>query len=221
MAHKFDFKHGEILRVSYDLFSTNPYNGVMLKDIAAAVGLNKSQLQNIYARKNDILHDLTKEHTTNSFMYTTHILSNEKDDIKKYSLHCALFWKAVDRNKRLDIFYRNVLNDLELRNILLESIYEWHQERKYQDPNISENVRLMPALVFSISGGLDLFLKKDSVRVDTKFVTDQIIKSFMQILGYQTEYIQEVIDFTGQMMQNIDVGKYLEYCEEKIDWMIL
>ena len=92
MPQKNNEKRDEILKCAYDLFSHNDYGSVFLKDIAAQVGISKSQLQNIFPKKREIICDLLEEYFYQLFGYIEERLTVDINVYYKLTLFTAFFW---------------------------------------------------------------------------------------------------------------------------------
>lgn len=215
-------KRCEILKYSYDLFSHNDYHSIFLKDIAAQVGLSKSQLQNLFPKKSEIIRNLLEEYIHHSFRYIEELLTEDIEDINAYnklSLYTAFFWKVIDSNKELHCFMMNVITDNELLDVLTDYVFRWHREMKYKERHTFEITNLKQSLVFSISGGIALYIKKDALNIETLYITQNISNAFMRMMGCSNEQINVVLKKTREWLPAMDVNSFLEYCRDNIAWM--
>lgn len=212
-------KRCEILKYSYDLFSHGDYHSVFLKEIAAQVGLSKSQLQNLFPKKSEIIRNLLEEYMYHSFRYIEEWLTEDINAYNKLSLYTAFFWKVIDSNKELHYFMMNVITDNELLDVLTDYVFRWHREMKYREHHTFETTNLKQSLVFSISGGIALYIKKDGLNIETMYITQNISSAFMRMMGCSDEQINDVLKKTREWLPAMDVNSFLKYCRDNIAWM--
>jgi len=219
MSQKNDEKRGEILKYSYYLFSHNDYCSVFLKDIAAQVGISKSRLQNLYPKKREIMCDLLEEYIYQLFRYVEERLTVDINVYYKLALFTAFFWKVIDRNKELHYFMMNVITNNELLDVLTDFVFYWHSEMKYEGVHNFEIANLKQSLIFSISGGIALYIKKDSLNIETLYITQNISNTFMRMMDCSDEQISEVLKNAREWLPKMDVNSFLEYSRDNIAWM--
>lgn len=219
MAHKNSEKCGDILKYAYYLFSHNDYCNVYLKEIAEQIGLSKSQLQNLYPQKSELMRELFDEYISFSFQYIEKTFPEDINLYYKLSMHTIFFWKVVDSNKELNTFMMNMISDYSLRAILIDRVYQWHREMKYKGDDISKNVNLKPALIFSISGGLELYLQRENLNIEIEYIMQHLIAAFMRMLGCSGSQIDDVINRTAEWLPTVDINQFLMECLEEIEWM--
>jgi len=219
MSQKNDEMRGEILKCSYDLFSHNDYHSVFLKDIAAQVGISKSRLQNLFPKKREIICDLLEEYFYQLFRYIEERLTADINVYYKLTLFTAFFWKVIDSNKELHYFMMNVTTNNELLDVLTDCVFLWLSEMKYKEGHNFEIANLKQSLIFSISGGIALYIKKDALNIETLYITQNISDAFMRMMGCSDEQINDVLKNAREWLPKMDVNPFLEYSRENIAWM--
>ncbi len=212
-----DEKRTMVLKVAWKLFSEMDYEDVYLKDIARTVNLNKSQLQNIFSKKSDIMSAIIEEIIDLSNRYIEEKISENVSVFNKLALFTAFFWKMTSETRKMDRVMMNITKNTDLRTILIDYTFQWHQDMKYDGSQELNSPLLKPALVFAISGGLELYERRDSINVDIRFISRIISEVFMTMLGCSRKKIKEAKDYTDQLIHELDSNDFYAFCLESSD----
>ncbi|MCD8118716.1 MAG: TetR family transcriptional regulator [Lachnospiraceae bacterium] len=221
MAQKNIEKRTEIMSCAYDLFSTEDYNNVYLKDIARRVNINKSLLQHYYPKKGDIMNGLLMDLLKHTFTYLELRDEDNRDVHASLAIFTAVLWSAIDHNKRLNRFMQNALAEFEIFDNFIESIFDWLKELRYSNSSCFEPHALKIALFFAIQGGMSVYVQKEKLGVSTLYICEEISRSFMHLMGCTENEQDEVIRKVEDVFPSIRLDSLYSYYDSEIEWFRL
>jgi AcrR family transcriptional regulator len=211
-------KRQEILKVAFERFSKADYTDVYLKDIAAATGINKSLLQHYYPQKYSIMKDLIDELVNTSFAFL-YVLTPENTNIHvKLASYTMVLWNAADAHRKLDRLLGNAFREADIFEYLIESIYCWIKEMRHRNHIKFELPNLRIALLFSISGGMELYSRRDKLNISVSSICKEISSAFMRIMGCFEAEIAKNLAEAESIAGGVDLDSFYSYCAEKIEW---
>lgn len=219
MAPKNEKRRNEILKVSFELFSSEPYARVSFSRIAAGAGINKSLLQHYYGRKIEIIGTMLNEllRTAYAFMDTLPFENAADDPFQKISDFNMLFFKSVQVNDRMRQFITESVSQPEMLDAWIESICQWLWG--FLDRSRYQYLQIRTAMYFSMGGSMHLFLHQDDLGIDYVYFCRTHIRSILSFLNYHENEIQRICEVTEERIAKISADDFLQYCAENIYWL--
>lgn len=217
MAVRNDEKRNEILKVAFDLFTDSDYGKVSLADIAAGVGITKSLLQHYYPKRKNIIENMLKELLEESYNY---MLSLDSVDLfQNISDFNMLFFKTTSKNKKLYRFIVISISDPELLELWIDTICRWLRDVGGEDT--FSYLQLRTAISFSMNGSMYLYLHKDELNLNYKYILENHFRSIMTMLGISSERSDEICKITRMRINDFNTDKFIELCNKNIEWISL
>lgn len=219
MAPRNEKRRNDILKVSFQLFSSEPYSKVSFSKIAAGAGIKKSLLQHYFPRKNDLIKTMLDEILKSEFgfMDTLSFEQTEADPFQKISDFNMLFFKSIQSNERMHQFITESVSQPEMLDEWIDSICEWLWG--FLDHTRFQYLQIRTALVFSMGGSMHLFLHQDELGITYEYVCRTHIHAILAILKYPESAIETICDLTEERIRKVDASKFLDYCQKNIHWL--
>ncbi|MBQ7992771.1 MAG: TetR/AcrR family transcriptional regulator [Solobacterium sp.] len=217
MAVRNDRRREEILKAAYELLAEKGYRMAALSEIAAKSGINKSLLQHYYPAKSDIIKAMFAELLEVSFSYIENTSEKKDDFMQGISDFNMFFFKALEYDYQLKQFMTVSISRPEVLEIWIEIICEWL--RKYCGENTFSWLQVRTAIGYSMTGSMYLFLHEDELGIDYRMFCRRHMVSILEMLGYNSGRINEIISSTEVNIMKMDVDDYLSWCRSQICWM--
>lgn len=181
----------QILAVSLPLFIEHGYKKVTYKQIADAVGISKSLLQYHYPQKSQLMEDLMNVNF-NQWLKTI----PEGELYTRLTAFLLMFFDFISTNKAVNGLMTEIIANNELFNAFMTFFSKWLTDNDFvqRDDN-----KVKAALLFAISGGLQLYRFKDSLMVPVEQVTQTIMSTLLNIVGKSSQ----LIDTTFKNAENL------------------
>jgi AcrR family transcriptional regulator len=217
MAVRNDEKRNEILKVAFNLFTDSDYGKVSLADIAASADINKSLLQHYYPQRKNIIESMLKELLEKSYNY---MLSADSVDLfQEISDFNMLFFKTASKNKKLNRFIVVSVSDHELLELWIDIICRWLRDICGEDT--FSYLQLRTAISFSMTGSMYLYLHKDELNLNYKYILENHFRSIVLMLGISSERRDEICATTRIRTDDFNTDRFIEFCNKNIDWINL
>jgi AcrR family transcriptional regulator len=217
MAARNDEKRNEILKVAFDLFTDSDYGKVSLADIAASADINKSLLQHYYPQRKNIIESMLEELLEKSYNY---MLSADSDDLfQKISDFNMLFFKTASKNKKLNRFIVVSVSNHELMELWIDIICRWLRDICGEDT--FSYLQLRTAISFSMTGSMYLYLHKDELNLNYKYILENHFRSIIIMLGISFERRDEICATTRIRTDDFNTDRFIEFCNKNIKWINL
>lgn len=221
----------DIMRAAYGCFSQKPYKEVFLKDISDSAGIKKTLLQYYYPQKHILLSDMMGELLGHSFHYVDEIIdqgtkeraARESGDANihiKLAVYTAIIWMSCDIDEAFGRFLTNAYQTQEVVDYVMDKTYEWLKGLLQERKVIVDLHTLRYALEFSVTGGMHIYFKRDKFEMTPQKIMEEISITFMRMMGCRSEDRFLNIRATEKIVEGIDLGQFLDYCEDSIDWYI-
>jgi len=218
MAERNTTRRDTILAAAYGLFGEKQYDHVSLADIAKGAGISKSLLQHYFSQKIDIVKTMLEELLNTSFFYMGEMGSSEElfQTISDFDM---LFFKGVAADYKLRQFIRSSVAQEECLDAWVETICRWL--RRYCGENTFTYRQLKTAMCFSMGGTMHLFIHQDELDINYRSFCRIHMDTILRFLQYDTGRINEILDHTDAVIQQLDDEKFLQFCEKNIPWLSL
>lgn len=217
MAVRNDEKRNEILKVAFNLFTDSDYGKVSLADIAASADINKSLLQHYYPQRKNIIESMLKELLEKSYNY---MLSADSVDLfQEISDFNMLFFKTASKNKKLNRFIVVSVSDHELLELWIDIICRWLRDICGEDT--FSYLQLRTAISFSMTGSMYLYLHKDELNLNYKYIFENHFRSIVLMLGISSERGDEICATTRIRTDDFNTDRFIEFCNKNIKWINL
>lgn len=217
MAVRNDEKRNDILKVAFDLFTDSDYGKVSLADIAANANITKSLLQHYYPKRINIIENMLKELLEES--YNVIRPSDSPDLFQKISDFNMLFFKAASKNKKLNRLIVVSISDSGLMELWIDIICRWLRDICGEDT--FSYLQLRTAISFSMTGSMYLYLHKDELNLNYKYILENHFRSIMIILGISSERRDAICATTSARINDFDTDGFIELCNNNIKWINL
>lgn len=187
----------KILAVSLPLFIEHGYKKVTYKQIADAVGISKSLLQYHYPQKSQLMADLMNVNF-NQWLNTI----PEGDLYTRLTAFLLMFFDFISTNKAVNGLMTEIIANNELFNAFMTFFSNWLADNNFvkHDDN-----KVKAALLFAVSGGLQLYRFKDSLMVPVEQVTHTIIATLLTIVGKSSQLIDSTFHNAETLYQQLRI----------------
>ena len=196
MAPRNEERRREILASTYSLLDEASYDRVSLNDIARGAGIKKSLLQRYFPQQDE---------------------EPEKDLFQRISNFNMLFFAAVAEDYRMYQFILATVASPEILDVWIDTICNWL--RRYIQSRQFNMLDLRCALCFAMGGSMHLFQHQEELGIDYTFFCEKHIRAILEFLNYSAEEIDVICNETEEWIERTDVGSFLEYCRNEIDWI--
>lgn len=220
MAPRNEERRREILASTYSLLDEASYDRVSLNDIARGAGIKKSLLQRYFPQKIDIIKEMLTTLLDVSYNYMGTLAQDEepeKDLFQRISNFNMLFFAAVAEDYRMYQFILATVASPEILDVWIDTICNWL--RRYIQSRQFNMLDLRCALCFAMGGSMHLFQHQEELGIDYTFFCEKHIRAILEFLNYSAEEIDTICNETEEWIERTDVGSFLEYCRNEIDWI--
>jgi AcrR family transcriptional regulator len=175
----------KILAASQHLFIEKGYKKVTYKEIANQVGISKSLLQYHFPQKSQLLEELMNDNF-DSWIKTIPV----SDLYTKLTVFLLMFFHFISCNSQVDKFMSEIIDNNELFNSFMTFFSEWLTNSEFVKQG---NDKFKAALLFTLSGGLQLFRFKDKYQVSLDQVTHTIMTTLLKLVGKSAQTINKTL----------------------------
>jgi len=188
----------EILLSSQQLFMEKGYRKVTYKQIADMVGISKSLLQYYFPKKNELLKELMNQNF-NKWIKTI----PTTDLYTKLATFLLMFFDFISENKQIRKFMIEIIDNNELFNSFMSFFSDWLENKEFTQ---QVNDKFKAALLFSFSGGLQLFRFKDNYKMPIKQITRVIMMTLLKLIGMSNRAINEILAVTDSYYAKLKIS---------------
>lgn len=175
----------EILKSTENLFVKNGYNAVTYSQIAKEVGISKSLLQYYFPKKTLLLEQIMYANF-NQWIASIPV----EDTYAKLATFLMMFFKFISQNPQIHKFIIEIIENNELFDIFINYFQKWLTDQNLLSGNQS---KIRSALLFALSGGLQLYRFKDNLKLPVDNITSTIMTSFLSMLDVPAELVKKTL----------------------------
>lgn len=176
----------QILTATEDLFIQNGYGSVTYSQIAKEVGISKSLLQYYFPKKSLLLEQIMYANF-NQWIATI----PPADTYARLTTFLMMFFKFITQNPPVHQFMIEIIESNELFDIFINYFQQWLADN---DLLGNKESTIRSALLFALSGGLQLYRFKDNLKLPIDKITSTIMTTFLSMLNVPTNLIKKTLE---------------------------
>ncbi|KRK89585.1 TetR/AcrR family transcriptional regulator [Lentilactobacillus sunkii] len=175
----------EILSATENLFIQHGYSAVTYSQIAKEVGISKSLLQYYFPKKSLLLEQIMYANF-NQWIASIPV----EETYAKLATFLMMFFKFISQNPQIHKFIIEIIENNELFDIFINYFQKWLTKHDLLTGNQS---KIRSALLFALSGGLQLYRFKDNLKLPINRITSTIMTSFLSMLDVPASLIKNTL----------------------------
>ncbi|MBP2057466.1 AcrR family transcriptional regulator [Lactobacillus colini] len=196
-----------ILRNTFTLLRKNGINNVSLQMIADKSEISKSLLQSYYPHKNKLIIEIV----TNFMSTILQILNSDKfQNVNTYAKMKAFIYILLEmglRDEGISNVLESILKDPDSTEKWGQILDNWLIDEGVKD-DLGNDMQLKPGLAFIVSGGANLFLKRQQFEVKAEKISDIMVKTFMTtFLDFPDERVNETLKEGHELIEKFEIDE--------------
>lgn len=196
-----------ILRNTFTLLRKDGMNNVSLQMIADKSGISKSLLQSYYPHKNKLIIEIV----TNFMSTILQILNSEKfKNVNTYAKMKAFIYILLEmglRDKGISNVLESILKDSASTEKWGQILDDWLVEEGVKD-ELGNDMQIKSGLAFIVSGGANLFLKRQQFDVNAETISDIMVKTFMTtFLDFPNVRVKQTLEEGHELIENFEIDE--------------
>lgn len=196
-----------ILRNTFTLLRKDGMNNVSLQMIADRSGISKSLLQSYYPHKNKLIIEIV----TNFMSTILQILNSEKfKNVNTYAKMKAFIYILLEmglRDKGISNVLESILKDSASTEKWGQILDDWLVEEGVKD-ELGNDMQIKSGLAFIVSGGANLFLKRQQFDVNAETISDIMVKTFMTtFLDFPNVRVKQTLEEGHELIENFEIDE--------------
>lgn len=199
-----------ILRNTFTLLRKDGMHNVSLQMIADKSGISKSLLQSYYPHKNKLIIEIV----TNFMSTILQILNtDEYENVDTYAKMKAFIYLLLEvglRDEGISNVLESILKDPDSTEKWGQLLDNWLRDEGVKE-ELGNSRQLESGLTFIVSGGSNLYLKRQQLNMDAETISDIMVKTFMAtFLDFSDERIKKALEEGHKVVESFDIDEVFD-----------